>query len=643
MARFAEPVFCSTLLPFLSQQSDTTALQGDLVADQGSSPGVESSLEKPNEDSSTLDDDDFPPETASDFPARTFQGTSSSERQPRSLCDDAFPEEEILRRRARRDGDTPNGLHQPETRIGPLIRSRTISHQPSCDSLRNFSTTTEYLQSSAPLEASHVASYLEQESLSEDSLLPRENAAQYTVMVDMDEEAWPVDDPRHSLDVLESISKWCCVQREAKAEDFTVQAALSKRFRAHTSTLPAFNRQEAKESGVDMQGIHWPDYGPSVIQHIARRSGTHGSEMGFLQTDLEPHYQFHAYNGRTRPKHSHHQLRHALASVDRDVYYTTPSKVMRASLACPSMEETVLDLTKSKSTWAPIRITCLAATDSAVLIAGGFDGEYAIRNLDSSAPHSEGHVTHETNGVVTHVHSFSDRRCGLPQAAFCVNDRSLRLMDVGTETFTKTFSYGYSLNSAVTSGDGRLRAIVGDSKDALVTNAETGETLVTLQQHDENIFSCDWSPDGRLLATGAEDGKIILWDARKWSEPLCVALAAITCPRSLHFTSDSSKLISAEDRDIVSIFDARDQHQMTKQDLCFLGTIAGVTLVNGGDEIVVANGDKTVGGLLSFRRLYDDAVSPADEGSTDAVEKRRWRAAQRKAHKRSDIVEEVEV
>lgn len=639
MARFAEPVFCSTLLPFFSQPSDANPLQGDLIAGHDGRDlvqGVETSLEKATEDTSTLGD--LPPGTASECPVSTFQATSTSERQSRSQCDDAFPNEEIRRRRARRDGDTPNGLYQPETRIGPLIRSRTISHQPSCDSLRNFSTTTGSLQSSAPLEASHVVSYLEQASLSEDSFLLRENVAQYTVMVDMDEEAWPVDDPRHSADVLESINAW---SRETL--DFTVTAALAKRASAHKSALPAFNRQEADESGVDMQGIHWPCHGGSVIQHIARRTGIHGSEMGFLQTDLEPHYTFHAYNGKTRPKHSHHQLRHALASVDRDVYYTTPNKVMRASLACPSMEETVLDLTKSKSTWAPIRITCLAATDSAVLIAGGFDGEYAIRNLDSPAPHSEGYVTHETNGVVTHVHSFFDRRCGLPQAAFCVNDRSLRLMDVGTETFTKTFSYGYSLNSAVTSGDGRLRAIVGDSKDALVTNAETGETLVTLQRHDENIFSCDWSPDGRLLATGAEDGKIILWDARKWSEPLCVAWAALTCPRSLHFTSDSSKLISAEDRDVVSIFDARDQHQMTKQDLCFLGTIAGVTLINGGDEIVVANGDRSVGGLLSFRRLYDDAVCPADRGSTDAVEKRRWRAAQRKAHKRSDIVEEVEV
>ena len=35
-----------------------------------------------------------------------------------------------------------------------------------------------------------------------------------------------------------------------------------------------------------------------------------------------------------------------------------------------------------------------------------------------------------------------------------------------------------------------------------------------------------------------------------------------------------------------------------------VGTIAGVTLVDGGDEIVIANGDRSVGGLMSFRRSY---------------------------------------
>jgi hypothetical protein len=69
-------------------------------------------------------------------------------------------------------------------------------------------------------------------------------------------------------------------------------------------------------------------------------------------------------------------------------------------------------------------------------------------------------------------------------------------------------------------------------------------------------------------------------------------------------------LVSAENEDVVSVFDTRSlpsshgQWQQGRQDIRFFGTIAGVTLLDGGDEIVIANGDRSVGGLMSFRRSY---------------------------------------
>jgi hypothetical protein len=73
-------------------------------------------------------------------------------------------------------------------------------------------------------------------------------------------------------------------------------------------------------------------------------------------------------------------------------------------------------------------------------------------------------------------------------------------------------------------------------------------------------------------------------------------------------------LVSAENEDVVSIFDTRSlpsshgqwqrQQEGRRQNIRFFGTIAGVTLVDGGDEIVIANGDRSVGGLMSFRRSY---------------------------------------
>jgi WD40 repeat protein len=222
-------------------------------------------------------------------------------------------------------------------------------------------------------------------------------------------------------------------------------------------------------------------------------------------------------------------------------------------------------------------------------------------------------------------------------------------MDLATETFTKTLPYAHSLNSATTASDGRLRALVGDSPDALITDAESGESLATLRSHADHIFSCAWSPDSKFLATGAQDGKIALWDSRNWAKPLATLPNVLSCSRSLHFSSDSSMLVSAENEDVVSVFDTRSLplshgqwQQQGRQDIRFFGTIAGVTLVDGGDEIVVANGDRSVGGLMSFRRSHHSSNYNNDCFYSPKVDDCRRRAGKRRAtaSRRGAVVEE---
>jgi WD40 repeat protein len=602
MARVVEPVFCSTTFPYLPGSDDVPIAQDGFGSGRASHQDDEQDMDC---------HDTNAPESVDEavIEEAMFQGPLESElllQRPQAQYDNVFQEEDSWLGRVALA--TPDLVLPFEMRSDPLNQSRTVSHQPSCDSLRNVSTTTDLRQTALSIDGSHIVTDTEHDSLPEEVRLQPNSAAQYTILTDMAETAWSVDDPRYGADVLDSLSSW--TSWNSSAAQVKLADALVERAVADQDTLPAFNRQESIKSGVDMQGINWESYGVARQQCLRDRANLHrSSSSNHMLVDDEPtlnaqserFYRFHYFNGSKRPKFAHHQLRHVLASVGRDVYYSNASKVMQASLACPSAEETVLDLTRSAMTSTPIRVTCLAATDSAIIVAGGFDGEYALRSLNSSAPHSEGYVTHDHNGLVTHIHTFAHRRSGLPQAAFCANDQRLRLMDLTTETFTKTLAYDYSLNSAVTSSDGRLRALVGDSPDALISDAESGESLTTLRSHSAHIFSCAWSPDDRLLATGAQDGKIAIWDSRNWAQPLVELPNALSCSRSLHFTSDSSKLISAENEDIVSIFDTRNSFE--RQDIHFFGTISGVALVDGGDEIVIANGDRSVGGLMSFRRV----------------------------------------
>ncbi len=50
-----------------------------------------------------------------------------------------------------------------------------------------------------------------------------------------------------------------------------------------------------------------------------------------------------------------------------------------------------------------------------------------------------GYVTHDYNGLVTHIDSSAHRRSGQLQACFCSNDRKVRILDVKSNRFTDAF------------------------------------------------------------------------------------------------------------------------------------------------------------------------------------------------------------
>lgn len=543
----------------------------------------------------------------------------------------------------------PELLPQLDSRSNSLARSRAISHQPSCDSLRNTSALSATGMQS---QFSFTPSTLNpdtQSDLSPELSLRYGSTGQYTVMSDMAETAWSVDDPRYGADVLDNLDTWDVSEPQQRLRD-----ALIKRSDMDDSAPPVFSHRELTDPDVDVQGINWRDIGMQRADALRNRTYLQYPSTSHQMpdkdeptcTEAQTHYKFHYFNGLRRPKYAHHQLRHVLASSGRDIFYANASKVLRAPLSLPTQESILLDLTKCTTTRTPIRITCLAATDSH-LIAGGFDGEYALTSLDSPSPsHHEGHVTHDPNALVTHIHTHPARRSGLPLAAFCTNDQRLRLLDLTTQTFTLSHSYPHPLNAAATACGARMRAVVGDAPDALVTDAESGDVLATLKAHTDHIFACAWAPDDRVLATGAQDGKVVLWDARKWSEPLAVVTSALTCARSLCFSQDGGLLVSAENEDVVSVFDARGILRESgsegerggvcrrfRQDIQFLGTVAGVAMVDGGNEMVVANGDRSLGGLMGFRRTFESG-GEFDEGVTEDAGKRRRRRAERKRRAR---------
>jgi WD40 repeat protein len=69
------------------------------------------------------------------------------------------------------------------------------------------------------------------------------------------------------------------------------------------------------------------------------------------------------------------------------------------------------------------------------------------------------------------------------------------------------------VNSVAFSPDGRLLASGGDDGAVSLWDSATGEALRSLQGHTDWVRSVAFSPDGRLLASGGDDWAVRLWDS----------------------------------------------------------------------------------------------------------------------------------
>ena len=78
-------------------------------------------------------------------------------------------------------------------------------------------------------------------------------------------------------------------------------------------------------------------------------------------------------------------------------------------------------------------------------------------------------------------------------------------------SYTLSVDEDLRVKSVTWSPDGSLIASGLDDGSILIWNFATGSVVETLIEHQEAVVSLDWNPDGRL-ASAAEDGRILIWD-----------------------------------------------------------------------------------------------------------------------------------
>ncbi|KAG5544291.1 hypothetical protein RHGRI_016893 [Rhododendron griersonianum] len=359
---------------------------------------------------------------------------------------------------------------------------------------------------------------------------------------------------------------------ESLDSDFEDDFDLTKP-KTDTSALEARN-------GKDIQGIPWERLNFTRDKYRETRLNQYKNyenlsrcreELEKECEQVEKGHNFYDFQFNTRLVKStivHFQLRNLLwATSKHDVYLMQNYSVMHWSSLRRSGKE-VLNVAKPivptlkypgsmAQTLSRVQISTMAVKDN-LLAAGGFQGELICK---------------------------------------------VRVFDAGNFMCLNRFCFPWSVNNTSVSPDGKLLAVLGDSSECLVADAQSGKVLGNLKGHLDYSFSSAWHPDGRILATGNQDTTCRLWDIRNLSQSVSVLKGRMGAIRAIRFTSDGRFMAMAEPADFVHIFDTKCDY-IKGQEIDLFGEIAGISFSPDSEALFVGVADRTYGSLLEFNRKH---------------------------------------
>ncbi|KFY94650.1 hypothetical protein V498_03792 [Pseudogymnoascus sp. VKM F-4517 (FW-2822)] len=440
----------------------------------------------------------------------------------------------------------------------------------------------------------------------------------------------PLEDPVHNnLTLSEFLFRWSLTIRSESRKANRGPRIERLRDEIGTSMPTEVRRKDLRGEKCDIQGINWKKL--EVKRRDARRMRVatyknyhnlpHPSWLprvlshSYIQDESEDFFKFRRMNFKHKIDLPHFQLRNLIACSSRNTVFLASS--FRVIQANPNYGQRCIAMNLSEPEvqpthgppWGGVQISTLAANHG-VLIAGGFHGEYGMMALgQTGSKHVEGLVADHPNCITNHIQLNLSRQSGLPEAVIVSNDSWIRTLDCTTNKFIRYHEYESAINCSAQSPDRRLRVLVGDSRDVMICNAETGEILQKLEGHCDYGFACDWADNGWHVATGNQDKLVKIWDARMWktsdgrANPLATIASTMAGVRSLKYSplgSGKRVLLASEPADIISVIDAETYE--SKQTLDLFGEIAGTDFSPDGQSIFVGVHDDLRGGLMEFEK-----------------------------------------
>ncbi|XP_047979954.1 uncharacterized WD repeat-containing protein C2A9.03-like isoform X2 [Salvia hispanica] len=313
-----------------------------------------------------------------------------------------------------------------------------------------------------------------------------------------------------------------------------------------------------------------------------------------------------------------HGLRNLLwATSKHDVYLTQNYSVMhwssmlRKSREVLNVARPVVPTLNSPGSMAQtvsrVQISTMTVKDN-LMVAGGFQGEVMCKYLNQPGVAFCTKVATDENAITNSVDVYNNPS-GAMRVITANNDAQVRVLDGGNFKCLNRFTFPWSVNNISASPDGKLLAVLGDSPECLLADAQSGKVVSNLKGHLDYSFASAWHPDGNILATGNQDTTCRLWDVRNLSESVQVLKGRMGAIRAIRFTSDGRFMAMAEPADFVHVFDTKSDYA-AGQEIDLFGEIAGISFSPDADALFVGVSDRTYGSLLEFnRRSYDSYLN----------------------------------
>ncbi|GJZ36395.1 uncharacterized WD repeat-containing protein-like protein isoform X1, partial [Tanacetum coccineum] len=338
---------------------------------------------------------------------------------------------------------------------------------------------------------------------------------------------------------------------------------------------------EEARNGKDIQGIPWErlNFTREKYRETRLLQYKNYQNLDNSHDDLEKEckivdkghtfYDFQFNTRLVKPTVVHFQLRNLLwATSKHDLYLMQNYSVMHWSSLLKRGKEVinvampVLPTLKYPGSFSRslsrVQVSTMAVKDE-LIVAGGFHGELICKYLNKPGVSFATKIATDETAITNSV-DISYSSSGAMRVMTANNDALIRVFDAKSFTCVDNFSFPWCVNDTSVSPDGKLLAVLGDSTECLIADAQSGKEINKMKGHVDYSFASAWHPNGQIVATGNQDTTCRLWDIRNPSKSLAVLKGRMGAIRAIRFSSDGRYLAIAEPADFVHIFDSQTDY-----------------------------------------------------------------------------------